>query len=463
MSEISKGPPRTGLETLDVHEELAQARITPLHWRLAALMAALTMFDGYDTNNPAYVVHYVAGPWHLTQSRSGMLISSGLVGFLIGSAMHGLFADRFGRRVTLLTALWIVSAFTLATPWIGTSFWPFCSVRLLTGTGLGVLLPLSTTYISEFAPRRIANVFAIWSVALGWAAGGTVASVVGVFLTPRFGWQSLYYTGSLSFLVLAYMHVALPESAKFLALQGRIDELKSLLVRLRPERASVYRSSALAISAPARRRNSLAALLTPRYRRTSLTIWFASFLSLFCIFGLTGWIPTVMIERGEGFAASFGFGGLLQIASFVGALLGGYLIDRTGSSRAWLAALGGFGGASVLLLVFFNTHALNVFVVASAGFGIPGAQFLLNNFTAQSYETSVRASAVGMELGVGRVGATLGPYIAGLLQQIYNGPSLVFLTISVASVIAGLAIISLGPTMRDVPDADRAPLQAIGA
>lgn len=92
-------------EAVDIHEELAQAATSAFHWRLAALMAALTMFDGYDTNNPAYVIHYVARPWHLTQSESGLLVSSGLFGFLIGSAFHGLVADRFGRRVTLPGAL----------------------------------------------------------------------------------------------------------------------------------------------------------------------------------------------------------------------------------------------------------------------------------------------------------------------------------------------------------------------
>jgi len=39
-------------------------------------------------------------------------------------------------------------------------------LRLLTGMGLGVLLPLATTYINELAPRRVANTFALWGVAL---------------------------------------------------------------------------------------------------------------------------------------------------------------------------------------------------------------------------------------------------------------------------------------------------------
>src|SRR5258705_2199649 len=83
-------------------------------------------------------------------------------------------------------------------------------LRILTGIGLGVLLPLATTYINELAPRRVANTFALWGVALGWALGGTLAGVAGVFATPVFGWTALYWLGSLAFLLLPFMHFILP-------------------------------------------------------------------------------------------------------------------------------------------------------------------------------------------------------------------------------------------------------------
>src|ERR1700751_5158169 len=127
---------------IDVHDELATAKVGPLHWLLAAMMGALTFFDGYDTFNPAYVIHYAAAPWGLARGKAGLLVSSGLVGFLIGAAVHGVFADRFGRRGTLLGGLWITNIFTLATALFADSFVSYCVLRLLTGLGLGVLLPL---------------------------------------------------------------------------------------------------------------------------------------------------------------------------------------------------------------------------------------------------------------------------------------------------------------------------------
>jgi len=234
-------------QVIDLHEELAEAKVGRFHWRLGAMMGLLTLFDGYDTFNPAYVIHYVAKPWGLQAGQAGLLISSGLVGFLIGAAIHGIIADRLGRRGTLLGGLWITSIFTLLTATSADSFLSFCVLRILTGIGLGVLLPLATTYINELAPRRVANTFALWGVALGWALGGTLAGVAGVFATPVFGWTSLYWIGSLSFLLLPFMHFMLPESPKFLALQGRVDEIRDMLSKLRPERASVYKSAEIPV------------------------------------------------------------------------------------------------------------------------------------------------------------------------------------------------------------------------
>jgi AAHS family 4-hydroxybenzoate transporter-like MFS transporter len=425
------------LQTIDVHEELAGAKAGAFHWRLGAMMGLLTLFDGYDTFNPAYVIHYVAGPWGLKAGQAGLLISSGLVGFLLGAAIHGVAADRFGRRGTLLAGLWVTSIFTLLTAWLANSFLTFCALRLLTGLGLGVLLPLATTYINELAPRRVANTFALWGVALGWAAGGTLAGVVGVFATPSWGWQSLYWIGSLSFLLLPFMHLTLPESPKFLVMEGRVAEIRQMLAKLRPERAHIYASAAIVADNNKASGNLILELLQPRYRRTTLAIWATAFLSLFCIFGLSGWIPTVMIARGETFAASFGFGALMQVMSFVGAIALGHLVDRFGHNRGLLGLWWALGGCAVLTLVFLNDHLVNVTCVAAAGFFIIGAQFVLNNFTAAAYETNVRATAVGMELGVGRVGAILGPFVAGALQQNYQSALPMFLAIGLAALAAG--------------------------
>lgn len=427
-------------QVINVHDELADARVGKTHIRLGIILALLTLFDGYDTFNPAYVIHYVRGPWGLTLQQAGLLVSTGLIGFLCGATLHGFVADRVGRRATLLGGLSIATVFSLATAFFAHSFVSFCAIRVCTGIGLGVLLPLSTTYINELAPRRVANTFALWGVALGWAMGGAAAGVVGIFVTPVTGWQGLYWVGASSVVLIPLIYWYLPESPKFLALRSRDAELKAILCTIRPERAGIYKTASIAGPGEATQ-SSVSALLGSQYRQLSIAIWTASFLSLFCVFGLSGWIPTLMQTRGESFAVSFGFGALMQVMSFIGGLSCGHLVDRFGRPRAWLSGWW-FGGAlSILAMIFLKGHAVNLISTAAAGFCIIGAQFVLNNYTAASYDTGVRATGVGMELGIGRLGAILGPFIGGALQQSFGGSNVMLFAIVISAAGAATAVL----------------------
>src|ERR1700730_1396144 len=432
---------------IDVREEIANAPIGRYHRFLALLIGMVVFFDGYDTFNPAYVIHYVMKPWHLPAGRASWLVSSGLIGFMIGSLLQGKFSDRYGRRSTLLAALWIVTVFSFATAALGNSFVSFCGLRLLTGLGMGALLPLGVTYVNEYAPRRLANTFSMWGWALGWATGGIGAAAIGIYLTPMFGWQALYYAASLSIVLVLVCHVALPESLQFSAMRGNWQGIARVLCRLNPSQAARYTAPGekFMFPEPSDRPASVSLLLSPRYRRTTLSVWVAAFFILFGIWGLSGWVPTAMMQRGEGFATSFSFGALIQAMAFIGSLVCGYIADRAGMDREAMAVWWLGGAVSVGILVLVNIHVLNVICVGAAGFCILGGQNVLNNFTAASYDTEVRGTAVGMMLGVGRAGGILGPFITGMLQQHTFGTAGLFAAIGAASLVGAIAIVFASP------------------
>ena len=432
---------------IDVREEIANAPIGTYHRFLALLIGLVVFFDGYDTFNPAYVIHYVMKPWRLSAGRAGWLVSSGLVGFMIGSLLQGKFSDRYGRRKTLLVALWIVTIFSFATAALGRSFFSFCALRFLTGLGMGALLPLGVTYVNEYAPRRLTNTFSMWGWALGWASGGIVAAAVGVYLTPIFGWQALYYSASLSIVLVIVCQLALPESLQYSAMRGDWRGIAQVLCRLNPSQAARYTATGqqFMFPEPSDRPASVSLLLSARYRRTTVSVWVAAFCILFGIWGLSGWVPTAMMQRGEGFATSFSFGALIQAMAFMGSLLCGYIADRGGVDRQAMAVWWLGGAISVGILVLFNIHALNIICVGAAGFCILGGQNVLNNFTAASYDTEVRGTAVGMMLGVGRAGGILGPFVTGLLQQYTPGTAGLFVAIGVASLVGAAAILFASP------------------
>ena len=323
-----------------LHEELAEAKVGRFHWRLGAIMGLLTLFDGYDTFNPAYVIHYVAGPWGLQAGQAGLLISSGLVGFLLGAAMHGVAPTGSAAAARCSAGLWITSIFTLLTAVLADSFLSFCVLRMLTGLGLGVLLPLATTYINELAPRRVANTFALWGVALGWAPAAR--SPASSACSRRRRSAGPVCTGSGRCRSCCCLHALHAAGIAEIPCRCRAGPTKSATCSASCGRSAphVYESADNCGRQYRKAGNSVAVLLQPKYRRTTIAIWASAFLSLFCIFGLSGWIPTVMIQRGETFAASFGFGALMQIMSFIGGLALGHLVDRFGSSRGLLGLVG---------------------------------------------------------------------------------------------------------------------------
>ena len=421
---------------VDVRAELADAPMGRFHWGVVVMVLLATAFDGLDTFSPAYVIKFVAEPWHLSHAEAGLLVSAGLIGFGIGSLGHGVVADRFGRKPTLIAGLLISGVFSLATALFADSFTSFVTLRLLTGLGLGVLLPLGTAYCSELMPAGVRNRMASLA-GTGFGVGGVLAAVVGIAFTRSLGWQILYYLGALGALLgVAYLWL-LPESPEYLVAHGRADRAARLLARVNPGRARLYRAATLTSDRPYRARDWRLPLAA-EYRTRTGALWATAFLLLFCIYGLAGWTPSLMIDRGSSFATGFGFGAVLQAMAVVGALAGGVVADRLLGGRRALMLWCGVGAAAALLVASVSSIGVDLVAVGAAGFCILGGQFMLNNVCAASYPVQARATGTGFMLGVGRVGGILGPYVGGWLLGAFGGTSVLFYAVAVAAALAVL-------------------------
>jgi AAHS family 4-hydroxybenzoate transporter-like MFS transporter len=430
---------------VDAVDELRSARFGRFHLLLVVGIMLATIFDGYDTLNPSYVLHYTVGPWHLSHTATGLMVASGLIGFLVGALAHGPVADQIGRRPVLLGALLGTGVLSALTAFAATGFSSFFLLRFLTGIFLGVIMPLGTAYINEFTPARSANRVVVAAVS-GYPLGGVLASLVGIYLTPGHGWQILYWIGAAPFVLGLLLVPLLPESVQFQVLRGRDADVARTLAKIRPDRVGRYRDAEFV--RPRGRASTgeiLRTVIGPRFRRTSIALWVCAFMTLFCIYGLSGWLPSVMETRGNGFAASFVFLTILQIAGIIGGIVVAVVADRRGGGLALgLVVLMVLATVAIILVGVSGGATAQLVFTGFAGFGIIGGQAVLDTLSAQTYPAHLRSTGTGMMFGVGRVGGILGPYLIGwLLDWTRGGTGIVFVVIAVATAAAALTGVTL--------------------
>lgn len=429
--------------TINPLDEVGGAPIGRFHWTFGILIGFVMLFDGYDLFNAAYVIPLVAKSWKPDPTMVGIMLSSGIVGLSIGSVLQGLLADKFGRRKVLLWALFLLTACNVVLALAVSSPWSFAISRMTLGTALGMITPLVITYINEWAPKKHSNSFTIWTFQVGFSIGGILAGVVGITLGQQLGWQSIYIVGSASLLVAIYAWLKLPESVQYLALKGENEKIRALLCKLRPDRAELYGQAEFVRVKAAQKRGSVKVLLSPAYRRVTLINWAAGFLSLFCIHGLTGWLPSMVIQRGEAISSGFAYGSLIMVASLFGGLSSGWFADRVGSRVKAMVVWYVAAAAAMVFLALFSERYMMIIFVAAAGFFVFGAQAVLNNFQVMSYPTEVRGTGMGIAVGINRVGGIMGPFLIGVLHTISADPAMTFIGLAVALVLAALCV-SLG-------------------
>ncbi len=422
--------------SIDLREEIERLPLGRQHVLIIAILALATLFDGYDVFVPAYVIPFAMQAWRLLPSQAGLLVSSGLVGFMIGSLANGALADRIGRKPVLVGSLLFAAAGNLATVAWANTYSEFLASRLLTGLGLGMILPVSVALINEVAPRRSANILLGWAMA-GWSIGGVVAALTGFALASSHGWRPLFAVGGLAAPLGVVAAFVLPESPRYLAIRGRQGAVRAAVGRLASSEAGRYAQTEFTIAEDTGHRGSYLRLLTPDVRAGTFVVWVCSGLSLFSIFGLSSWTPQLMHQRGSAIGASFALSALLQFAALVGGIGCGWAADRAGRDRT-LRVTWTLGAAAVAGLALFGGQVADIVFLSIAGYCVMGAQTVLNNRTAALYDTEIRSTGVGAQLGIGRIGGILGPYVGGWIQQLFPGSTALF--VCTACAVGGCAL-----------------------
>ena len=427
---------------VDVKDWIDSRPISRYQWMILVLCFLIVLFDGFDVAVMGFVAPSVMEDWGISRASFGPVMSAGMIGLAIGAITAGPYADRLGRRKILLIAVSGFSVLSLASAFARNPY-ELAILRFLTGIALGAAMPNCTTLLAEFLPKRSRSLL-LTIMFTGFNMGSGLGGFLAAWLIPHHGWHSVLMLGGLMPMVLLpFLLWLLPESPRYLAAcHAPAQQVAAILRRLGGQFAEHTSFTASEVKqcgkGPARQ------LFSEQYRWGTLALWVTYFMGLLVIYLTMGWLPTLLRDGGLSIERAATITGLFQIAGTAGAVVVGWVMDRTRPNRV-IAIAYLLGGLCIVSLGAFSLESsLLVVGIAIAGFCVSGAQTGLNAFAPGYYPTDFRATGVSWMLGIGRFGAIFGSLIGGAVLSIGMSLPLLFLFLGLPAFVAASAILANG-------------------
>jgi AAHS family 4-hydroxybenzoate transporter-like MFS transporter len=426
--------------TINVTELIDLRPVTELQIRVTILCALTIFLDGIDVIVIGLVAPSLAAAIGVSVTSFGPVFGIGQAGILVGVLTFGPLGDRFGRKRLLIGSILLFATFTLLTIWT-TSFDELLVFRFFTGLGLGGAAPNAVALTSEFAPKRLRAAF----VSLQWAAlplGGVAVGLLSTVLITRWGWQSLFYIGSVVPLLLVAVQIfILPESVSFLLARGLDQEnVRGIVRKLAPELPDAP-DTRYVVNTEKLPGAPMKHLFTDGRAAMTLLLWVPFFTSFMILIFITSWIPTLLRANGLSVAQA-GFAiALNSLGSFVGSASVGRLMDRFG---AYAVLIPTFVLASIAAgLLGFSLAGLGsaaIAVITLSGLFAGASQAGVIALAAVVYPVAIRSTGVGWAMAIGRLGAVVGPMLGGILLGLQWSADQILLVIAVPELIGALCV-----------------------
>ncbi|OAV76773.1 MFS transporter [Dietzia sp. 111N12-1] len=422
--------------------------------------------DAMDVGLISFVMAALAVHWSLSPTELSWVGSIGFVGMAIGAALGGLLADKIGRRQVFAATLLVYGLATGAAA-LSTGIAMLIVLRFIVGLGLGAELPVASTLVSEFAPRRIRGRVVVILEGF-WAVGWILAALIGYFVVPvgDDGWRWALAIGVIPAAYALVVRFGLPESVRYLESTGRVDEAERI-VRDYEASAGVEPPAAPSTAAPAHAGADAAApvadgvgpaspaetaetaepgepgesIWSARLRRRTAALWIVWFGINFSYYGAFIWLPSLLVSQGFDLVKSFGYTLIITLAQLPGYAVAAWLIEIWGRRVTLAVFLTGSAVAAGLFGLADSPATIIAAGMALSFFNL-GAWGALYAIGPELYPTATRGSGTGAAAAFGRIASIIAPLLVPLLLDL-GDTVMVFGVFAAAFVVAALAAFTL--------------------
>ena len=162
------------------------------------------------------------------------------------------------------------------------------------------------------------------------------------------------------------------------------------------------------------------------------------------------WLPSVLVLRGFSLVHGFGYTMLMSLAQLPGYYLAAWLIGVV-KRKAVLATY--LIGTVVSAAAFGTANNPTMILISGAwlSFFTLGAWGIMIAFTPGQFAPAVRGIGMGVAQSIGRIGATIGPFLVGALMAIGFGIPAIFM-VFVAVLLLGVGVLLFGLPNQETDD-----------
>lgn len=397
----------------DPRDIIADLPITWFQIGIIAVLFFLNALDGFDVLAIAFAAPGIAKDWSTSPGALGAVISLGLFGNGFGSLVVAPLGDKIGRRPMILGSLAAMTAgMTLCA--VATALPALSAGRLITGIGVGALVPLISALSAEYANRRNRDL-AVIIMAIGFPVGGLIGGGASAILLRYFGWHAVFAAGAVAtgLITLAPL-LFVPESLEYLinkASPQSLQRINAIMARLKQP----LLSSLPSVRGGGGGRAGSDIFLRPALLATAVIVTLIYALHNATLYYALNWIPKIVVDLALSPSQAAGVAAWCSGGGIVGALIVAALSARLDVKPMTAVLLFGTGA---LLCVFARTPGRIALLTASSvllGAFLYGAQASLYALMTRSFPVHVRATGVGFATGVGRLGGMISPVVSGHL------------------------------------------------